>query len=184
MLKCPTAVGSLLLTSVLLCGCSFQSEEASDVSSDRQAILSDGIVTAAEYKAAVDAHVSCLEQKGYNATAVQGPDKIMWVLGFDGDASDDMEGGEKAYDKCYDDYVAGVDKEYFIAHIPTGADRDALYAEFAECLDGFGVPDANPSWTEAEVVNAIAERTGPEMSALTCIGQYQVLYPEGMFEDR
>src|SRR5690606_41739216 len=71
------------------------------------------------------------------------------------DLSDGDGGAESAaLDACYDTHVAAIEREYFQAHVPTGAERDALFAEFAECLESFGIHGAIPSWTEHQVVRS------------------------------
>lgn len=148
------------------------------------AALSDGVVTEAEYQAAVDAQVVCMEARGFEARAFRSEGGLLW--GVSASVPSDGDGGAEsaALDACYDTHVAAIEREYFQAHVPTGAERDALFVEFAECLESFGIHGAIPSWTEHQVVNAIIEANGHEnMDGLACLNQFAVLYPEGILPE-
>lgn len=150
-----------------------------------EAALEDGVVTDAEYQAAIDAQVSCLKQRGFDAAPYRVNGELLWTVSVSSDGSEEADNAASAaQDECYAEHVVAVERQYFHSHVPTGAERDALFVDFAACLESYGVHGAVPSWTESQVVDAIIEANGMEsMDGLECLNQFMVLYPEGILPE-
>lgn len=154
------------------------------IGGDAESALSDGVITEAEYQAAIDAQVVCVQERGFEARAFRSEGAVLWGVSASVPSDGDGDAESAALDECYSAHVAEVERAYFFAHVPTGAERDALFVQFAECLESYGVHGAIPSWTEHQIVDAIVEANGhDDMDGLACLNQFVVLYPEGMFPE-
>ena len=153
--------------------------------SNTDAILSDGVVSLAEYKQALTAESACVNQAGFQTTQLrEQSDKIRWS--FNVKVSDDVDLNEATsiQDSCYAQYVNDIEKVYYLAHVPTGADRDAMFIQLIECLDNVGVSGVSRTDTEQDIVKAIANSGSGDLSpGLLCLDQYRAVFPEGMFPE-
>jgi hypothetical protein len=120
------------------------SETADTEGSDFQAaLLSDGVVTYAEYEEAVRATVTCIGNQGMQ---VFGPyPSSDGLLDFSyGGATTQEESAREAVlgNECEQSYLFYVSQAYSITIAPTESELQARLVQYAECLNqsGFDVP--------------------------------------------
>ena len=108
---------------------------------------------------------------------------MRWVIAVTGTGIGDSA-ADDAMTSCYDTYVKQTEKAYFLAHVPTGAARDAVFADLVDCLEGVGVQGVTASMESTEITEAIVSQLVDDYSpGLICLDKYQMLFPEGMFAE-
>jgi hypothetical protein len=149
--------------------------------------LADGTVTTAEYRSAIDATTACVEEAGYSAAAHLRSDGLIFSIGVGlgpGQAGDSDAGdaAQAALDRCFTQYAYDVERHYFLEHVPTGAERDAMFDDLLSCLTGAGVTGLTRASTEEEIVGAIWTQypDAPE-AGMDCLDQYRFVFPEGWY---
>ncbi|MDR0593444.1 MAG: hypothetical protein LBG60_09390 [Bifidobacteriaceae bacterium] len=128
----------------------------------------------------------CIVEKGFEVSEVFDA-SIRGMLTFV------IEGGEEAkvdeaYDECYDAHLATIESQWFHANIPTGAERDAMFAELIACLGENGVTGVTAAMAQQEIVDAIADQVLSDDSkfgaSLFCMDEHAALFPEDMYPSR
>lgn len=168
---------------VSLAGCTGDDEPSLGSTVTQVDVLADGEVTAAEYRRAIDAHAACINESGFEATEPHlAADGLIWQIGVSATSESQDVAVQAVLDGCYDQYVDDVEREYFQANVPTGAERDALFEKLIGCLADVGVNGVTRLDTEEEIVRAIAEQQADDMSpGLWCLDDYRLVFPEGIF---
>jgi hypothetical protein len=143
-------------------------------------------VTQAEYRAAVETARQCVAEKGFEVSEIMDA-TVLGMLAFSHTSSD---AANKAYDKCYDRHLARIEHDWFYSNVPTGAEREVMFADFARCLEEeAGVTGVTINDRQTEIVNQMALQTGAYEDeqaegmhyALLCMDRYRYLWPDGMY---
>lgn len=146
-------------------------------------VLTDGLVTAAEYRATIDAVVACLHDKGWDTTEpkLQLDGVTLGVsINLPSGSEEEAVASTQAWDECFGERETKVQRQYFKQHVPTGAARDAMMAKLLGCLTAVGVTGLTPATSEQDIVGAIAEQSAQDMSpGLLCLEKYSLVFPEG-----
>ncbi len=125
-------------------------------------VLSDGLVTAAEYEAAGLAVVECIESSGFiTADLVPGPGDLKQGVsaswqGSDDQATDDQlrADADRIQQDCIDQYWRHVDHVYHKQAKPSENERQALLLNLVACFKNLGIDDldvGDPQHRFAEV---------------------------------
>lgn len=139
------------------------------------------MVTLAEYKQALEATKSCVNEAGFETSDLRvSPDGVLWGFQISSSGPGD-ESGIEAYDQCRPIHLEEIERAYFAANIPTGAKRDELVTEMIECLESAGVEGVTHAMVETEIVSAIVEQFPNDYTpGLLCLENARMAFPEGL----
>ncbi len=128
-----------------------------------------GKVTDAQYRAATQAAADCIRAKGWEAIDPE-PDAsgMGYGVGIGGGPGGSDRNQEAVYDSCWNKHAAKVERRFYDSLALTGAERDAKYAEFIECLEAAGVTGIKVGDPEEVVGDAITDN----YEAGTCMQHY------------
>jgi len=171
---------ALLAVTLLLTGCGSAKKPESlaerttiygfSLSDYQRKILADGVVTEAEYRAAVEADRDCVIHEGvYAGPITLAPNGVHLSFGVGGcSAGENCEAiraaGEAAFDKCGSEYVSAVEAALSNQSIPTGAEAEREFDKVAACLAKAGVIGVQRSDKEVDVYQRIARALPDENS--------------------
>lgn len=130
-------------------------------------ILSDGLVSYAEYEAAVFATISCLREQGLRVLGPTESSDGLLAYSYGGaETKEESDAQVVIGDECESRYLNYVSGGYKILHAPSAEEMQQRRLEYAECLHDRGY-------------EIHAGATGPEMDELssavddlTCAIQY------------
>lgn len=149
-----------------------------------------GEVTLAQYRGAVERARDCVAREGFEVSEINDGNAggLLLTFSFESGADpNDPNGPSAAFDSCYAEHVEEIERAWFWGNVPTGAQRDAMYAEFLVCLAdaGIDVTPLTPSSTKEQVTGVIlgAPEDDAVSSGLWCLDEFLVLYPDGMFPE-
>lgn len=154
---------------------------------DEPEALVDGEVTTAEYRAAIAATVECIEADGYSATVQTRTDGVMAQVSVGLSSSQTGDPGARdaalsTYDRCFERYAYDTERQYFLQHVPTGAERDSMFGDLLACLTSADVSGLTRTSTEQEIVGAIwAQHPDDPGGGMACLDHYRFVFPEGRY---
>lgn len=180
-LRVPAAVAALLAAALLLSGCASTKKPESPaerttiygfpLSDYQRKVLADGVVTDAEYRAAVEAQRGCVIREGFQAGDItRQTDGVQLTFTFGTctlgeDCTANREASMAAFDKCGIEYVYALEAKITNQSIPTGADAEREFTKVTACLDKAGVTGVLRSDQEGDVHQRI-ERALPDENSL------------------
>ncbi len=147
---------------------------------EAEAILADGVVTRAEYDAAMAATIACARAEGVLVTE---PRFDGWRYDYRVITSDDNDRQpSRAFDRCYGEHLRAVDQAW-AEQIAAAVDPSTIYPRWADCMrrQGFTIDaDADPG----KVIVAL-DAESPEIS-LRCSAEAdpRITLPEPLDYDR
>lgn len=147
-------------------------------------ILSDSEVTLAELASAYDRVAQCIVDHGWQANVVVdqfgAPD-----VTITGDRGSDVQEMQEVLGACESEWVGPLASIYLADSAPTGAEREAKFVEFEECLRATGatVSGIYLGQEQSEMLQTIVDLNGPLLEwpdeRTGCIDTYYlVLWPE------
>jgi hypothetical protein len=152
-----------------------------------------GLITQAQYEAAVESARQCMIGKGFTVSPAQaGSLPGMLTFGYETVDEEDSGGAREAFDECYDQHLKLADHDWFFANVPTGEEREGMFVDFAGCIEKeSGVTGVAITDSEEQVVSKLLEGTNSDeadpndkfFDALLCMDQYRYLWPDGMFPE-
>jgi len=173
--RTPWATGCGLAALLLLGGCTQAGEMAEPAPGPS---YSAGPITEAEYLSIVRAVHTCMADEGYDVEEVERrTDGVTYGFQFSGSGTGDgSSSGQQDLVACEERYGLMAAEIAFQDQVAlSGAEREAVYAQLVECLDGAGVTGITSSSTAADVGRAIEQldRAGVDVTdATTCWNQY------------
>jgi hypothetical protein len=139
-------------------------------------------VTEAQYRQALEEARTCMKQAGFEPLEVEpDPEGRGFSFGFSAGNGVDAAAAERTYDACIE--KAGVDalaRSYWLAQVPTGAEREKMFEQLWDCLNSVGVNTSGlTSESKVEdIVRQAADLPDNDAAGLVCMDKYDVLFPE------
>ncbi|MDR2253527.1 MAG: hypothetical protein LBD97_06680 [Bifidobacteriaceae bacterium] len=150
--------------------------------------LDDGIVTQAEYDAAVAATQRCIVDKGFVSDGYgwsgDGLSKYFGASVPEGATSVTEQDASMAHAECAAEYLSQVERQWLLDNVPEGAERDAMWESLIQCLAENGLPGFTPGVPSMEIMKAfgeMAQRPGYDPAqnhAFECLDIHRLLWPE------
>lgn len=147
-------------------------------------IAADGVVTDAELRDAYDQASRCVEKDGWQAEirdSLSGGLSISVSPGKGGD----IDAASAKLDSCMAEWVGPLDAIYQSTRVPQGAEREAKFAEFQDCMtsNGGSVDGAVLGQEQSTMMQALIAANGPyadwDLPLADCVEKYYfVLWPE------
>lgn len=148
----------LVVIAAALAGCS---HDSTSTEADGSAIGYDGgEITEAEYVQIVGAARQCMVDLGYDATEVEKrPDGLTYWFAIEGGAVGDSDTADD-HQRCVEQYdLPQAEVAYQDQNVVTGAEREVILADFAQCMDKAGFPGATLYDSYEEILDRIAVAT-------------------------
>jgi hypothetical protein len=147
---------------------------------EQRPLLADGSVTFDEYEGAILRVESCLDEAGIQHEPMElRPD------GFTLDFTYSFSGfDELRMDRCFNRYATEVATVWTKQHVPTGAEREEMAAEYARCFERAGVdlsglePPYDPSFLSEFAYASSASDLAVEQLVSECDAQFWVLFDQ------
>lgn len=163
-------VGALVITLALSAGCTSAAGNASrgtpavDAEKAQAWALSDGVVTEAEYRTAIERFISCVRDAGYEVTdPVLSPIDRLTLL-YDLTANGDRERWNKRIEYCNDTEVSYIEPRYVEAREQVM--EPSLRAASAECLNHRGF---ELTGNERNVRDFVKATNGSTATVMECV---------------
>ncbi|MDR1635154.1 MAG: hypothetical protein LBS27_09615 [Bifidobacteriaceae bacterium] len=108
--------------------------------------------------------------------------RLMLTFTVEGGNADDRD---QAYDECYEEHLATIERDWFHANVPTGAERDAIFEDLIACLKENGVSGVTVGMEQQEIIDAIVAEVVSDDSrfaaSLFCMDEHAALFPDEMY---
>lgn len=157
------ALGSALILVAAGCSSSAQGEPAP---------------SEADYRAAVERTADCVAKEGFDVSEVElRPDDVTYGFSITSSNDTDLSLVDGAFAQCSAAHLDSVESRYLGSLELSGAEREAVYAEFTECLKSAGVETVVVGDEEGIVTSKISavEETGVNVDdAWRCQQKYLI----------
>jgi hypothetical protein len=135
--------------------------------------------TRAEYEAALVQAADCIEDQGFSVEIVPRENGITSALAVNYSTNEHAAAAGAALDRCTGGAFTTLERAYLSANVPTGAKRDGMLRELAECLEDAGVQNPSSSSDEAELLEMIHEQSPVDRdSAMLCMARNGALFAQ------
>ena len=157
----------------------------------QRAAFEDGVITEAEYRAAVEADAKCMTDRGYEVGAVErrsgGPTLDFSVLqhGMNKISAAEVKRRNDAEDRnaaeCDALHITTITSQYLYDIQPSGTEREAMLADFRKCLAAGGLPPYTGTFTGQGFLEFYAKlgmTDAQQMTLSDCENRYWAAFPD------
>lgn|GEM_PF-6371496 len=122
----------------------------------QRAVLADGTVSAAEYERAVVDTAVCMNQAGFETSALRDvPDGVRKDFAVHQSEGSDAQPDE-AWARCWEEFAVAVESVYLAQHASTKSD-ETIDRQLTDCLADNGLSDVPTQMTDFELFSQLRE---------------------------